>query len=322
MLKLDELSMNIIFVGKRHGRSKTYNFGSSAVLLFVAALFVLALLAGVSGYFLSKQLYALNASESVLAPDTIKRWRQQVTDQRQALQDVDQATQARLDALTLRLGNMQAKLLRLDALGQRLTKVAKIKGEEFDFKSEPALGGPEEPAIVASYSERELRDELARLEQQLAHRAQQLDLLEEMFDSRDLQKELFIAGRPITWGWMSSAYGYRSDPFSGKRAWHAGVDFAGKDGSDIIAVAAGVVTWSGKRHGYGNLVEINHGRGYSTRYAHCKTLDVEVGAIVEKGQVVAKMGSTGRSTGPHVHFEVLKDGKTLDPEKFIHRASR
>jgi len=121
---------------------------------------------------------------------------------------------------------------------------------------------------------------------------------------------------------MSSRYGYRSDPFSGKRAWHAGVDFAGKDGSDIVAVASGVVTWSSDRYGYGNLIEINHGGGVTTRYGHCKELLVKVGEVVKKGQVVAQMGSTGRSTGPHVHFEVIKNSKSQNPEKYINRASR
>ena len=288
----------------------------------VLAVMLVIALAVFAGYSVSKQFHAVNEEESVLSPEAVARWREELAAQRLAIQSVDQEARERLDALTLRMGNMQARLLRLDALGQRLTDVAKLKGGEFDFRSEPALGGPIEPSLNASFTEPELRESLARIEQQLDDREQQLDLIDAMFASRTIQKELFIAGRPITWGWMSSPYGYRSDPFTGKRAWHAGVDFAGKDGSDIIAVASGVVTWSGERYGYGNLVEINHGGGYATRYAHCKELLVEVGAVIEKGQVIAKMGSTGRSTGPHVHYEVLKNGKTLNPKKFIHRASR
>jgi len=126
----------------------------------------------------------------------------------------------------------------------------------------------------------------------------------------------------VTWGWVSSKYGYRSDPFNGRRAWHAGIDVAGRDGGDIISVAGGVVSFAGDRHGYGNLVEINHGDGLVTRYGHAKSLAVKVGDVVEKGQLIAKMGSTGRSTGPHVHFEVIRNGRTEDPEKYMHRASR
>jgi len=137
-----------------------------------------------------------------------------------------------------------------------------------------------------------------------------------------LNADTFVAGRPIKKGWMSSRYGKRTDPFTGRLAWHAGVDFAGKMGADIVAVASGVVTWAGPRYGYGRLVEINHGNGYKTRYAHCKELNVAVGDVVRKGDVVALMGSSGRSTGPHVHFEVYKNGRTVDPAAYIHRKPR
>lgn len=313
--------MNIIFVGKQHGKSKTLSL-HGPVLASVACVFLLMFVGiGYLGYVLGKD-GKNNADDYLISPEVTEAWRAELAEQKKNLADIDLRSQERLDALTLRMGNMQARLLRLDALGQRLTDVAKLKGGEFDFSSEPAVGGPVEPSLGAPYTELELSVELARIEQQLGDREQQLDLIDALFARRNLQRELFIAGRPITWGWMSSPYGYRSDPFTGKRAWHAGVDFAGKEGSDIIAVASGVVTWSGERYGYGNLVEINHGGGYSTRYAHCKELLVEVGAVIVKGQVIAKMGSTGRSTGPHVHYEVIKNGRTLDPKKFIHRASR
>ncbi len=121
---------------------------------------------------------------------------------------------------------------------------------------------------------------------------------------------------------MSSRFGRRTDPFNGRVAWHEGVDFAGKLNSDIVSVAAGVVTWSEERSGYGIMVEINHGGGFSTRYAHCSENLVQVGDVVKKGQVIAKMGSSGRSTGPHVHFEVYKHGRAVDPASYIHRAAR
>ena len=138
-----------------------------------------------------------------------------------------------------------------------------------------------------------------------------------MLMTRNLQAEVIPAGRPITRGWLSSYYGMRTDPFSGRRAHHSGIDFAGKMGSDVVTVAAGVVTYSGRRSGYGNLVEINHGKGYVTRYGHNSELLVEVGETVKKGQIIAKMGSSGRSTGPHVHFEVLVNGRAVDPKKYI-----
>ncbi len=160
------------------------------------------------------------------------------------------------------------------------------------------------------------------LANQIEDREQQLATLDALMAKRKIQREIFIAGRPIKKGWMSSRYGRRTDPFNGRIAWHAGVDFAGKMGSDIVSVAAGVVTWSSKRSGYGQMVEVNHGGGFSTRYAHNSENLVKVGDIVQKGQVIALMGSSGRSTGPHVHFEVYKHGRAVDPASYIHRTHR
>ena len=137
----------------------------------------------------------------------------------------------------------------------------------------------------------------------------------------ELQQKVLPTGRPIKKGWMSSFYGMRNDPFTGKRDFHKGVDFAGKLGSDVTSVAAGVVTWSGDRYGFGMMVEIDHGNGYSTRYGHNLENLVKVGDKVRKGQTIAKMGTSGRSTGPHVHFEVLYNGRAVNPKKYIH-ASR
>ncbi len=195
-------------------------------------------------------------------------------------------------------------------------------GEEFNFDQPAAVGGPEDSLAGESFSAPELSKMIERLDIRIADREQQLRLLDNLMSRKKIEDERFVAGRPITWGWLSSRYGYRSDPFTGRRTWHDGVDLAGKEGSDIISVAAGVVTYSDARHGYGNLVEIDHGDGLVTRYAHAKTLTVEVGDVVPKGQVIALMGSTGRSTGPHVHFEVLRNGKSQNPEDYIQRASR
>lgn len=314
--------MNIIFVGKHHGKSRAFRLHSSGILIVVLGLLAFSTLLTALGYFIGAPSNGESSEEYIVSPEAISAWRQTLSGQREQLAEIDQIAKQRIDALTLRMGEMHARLMRLDALGQRLTQVAKLKNGEFDFSTEPAVGGPIDAQEGQSFSESELKDSLARIERQLINREQQLELIEKLYANRSIQKELFIAGRPIGWGWMSSPYGYRSDPFSGKRAWHAGVDFAGKEGSDIMASASGVVTWAGERYGYGNLVEVSHGSGYSTRYAHCKEVVVEVGAIVEKGQVIAKMGSTGRSTGPHVHYEVIKNNRTLDPKKFIHRASR
>jgi murein DD-endopeptidase MepM/ murein hydrolase activator NlpD len=213
-------------------------------------------------------------------------------------------------------------MLRLDAFGQRLTDVAGLDAGEFDFESLPAVGGPESGDVDQSYSVTELTSVLDQLEKQTESRELQLRILDEIFIDQKYQQEQFIAGRPVKKGWLSSSFGYRSDPFTGSDPGMAGVDFAGKVDSEIVAVAGGVVTYAGDRRGYGRLVEVNHGSGLVTRYAHCKSVAVRVGTVVKKGQLLARMGSSGRSTGPHVHFEVLKDGRQTNPAKFIARASR
>jgi murein DD-endopeptidase MepM/ murein hydrolase activator NlpD len=168
----------------------------------------------------------------------------------------------------------------------------------------------------------ELATMFARLDNNLDSRESQLQVLQSMLSDNKLKSERTVAGRPIVKGWMSSEYGMRTDPFHGDKRWHGGVDFAGRMGSDIIAVASGVVTWSGQRSGYGKMIEINHSDGFVTRYGHNSENIAKLGAIVKKGELIAKMGSSGRSTGPHVHFEVFKNGRTVDPATYIRRTSR
>ena len=312
--------MNIIFVGRKHGKSKTVQLANREIILLMV--FSAALLVGL--VFLGYQLRVFfeETAELTIEHSIVKGWDKKLDDQKKELNKLKRLSQEKVDALTLRMGDMQARLMRLDALGQRLTEVAKLQNGEFDFSLSPALGGPTASLQAdESYVMPGLLESLEEIENRIVNSEQQLEVIDALFISRNTQDELFIAGRPIKWGWMSSAYGYRTDPFSGKRAWHAGVDFAGKEDSDIVAVASGVVTWSGTRYGYGNLVEVNHGDGYTTRYAHCKSLLASVGDVVEKGQVLATMGSTGRSTGPHVHYEVRKQGKPVNPKKYIYRAN-
>lgn len=261
-------------------------------------------------------------SSSLLKPEVTHAWEKALSAQEEQVGNARREAEQKLAALTLRVAELQARLVRLDALGERLTTMAKLDNGEFDFGTLPALGGPEFRIDGESVKSPELAQMLEQLTEQIEDRQQQLDTLEALLANRKLQNDVFIAGRPIKKGWMSSRYGRRNDPFTGKIAWHSGVDFAGKDGAEIVAVAAGVVTWSDERYGYGNLVEVNHGNGFSTRYAHCKENLVKVGDVVKKGQIVALMGSSGRSTGPHVHFEVYKHGRPVDPSTYIHRAAR
>ncbi|KZZ43155.1 MAG: peptidoglycan DD-metalloendopeptidase family protein [Saccharospirillaceae bacterium] len=316
--------MNIIIVGRRHGESRTYTLSSTAKAVMFGFLFALPFAMGVSGYWLAERL----ADEGLLDLNAAKAWEHDLDMQRQELQQIRKQTDQELEALTLKLAELQTKLLRLDALGERLVDVADLHAEEFDFTALPAVGGPENGVIGAietlgeAYQSPEISSVLNELAERIDNREQQLEVLDDLMSANKLSSDTFVAGRPITKGWMSSRYGKRTDPFTGRLAWHAGVDFAGKMGSDIVSVASGVVTWSGPRYGYGKLVEVNHGNGYKTRYAHCKELNVKVGEVVRKGDIIALMGSSGRSTGPHVHFEVYKNGRTVDPSSYIHRKPR
>lgn len=232
------------------------------------------------------------------------------------LAEVRKTASENIDALSGRIGQLQAHVIRLNALGARLSQMAKLDDGEFDFNSEPARGGPQLRANARA-SITGLNAELGGLERLVDDRDQQLGLLEDLLLTRHLQEQVHPEGWPVSSGWISSYFGGRTDPFSGKPARHEGLDFAGRQGTPIKAVAAGVVTWSSERYGYGNLVEVNHGGGYLTRYAHNKENLVAIGDRVEKGQVIATMGSTGRATGANLHFEVLHSGRAVDPLDFI-----
>lgn len=312
-------SMNIILVGKGHGKSRAMPINlpiAVGLLLLVLGLFAVA---GWSGYRMAlSQIEPEQPKESKL----VAHWQTKLDDQKAELAQVRENVRQQVDALTLRLGEMQGRLLRLDALGQRFVETGIVASDEFDFSQPAAVGGPEDGLSGDSFTAPQLTDMIDSLSRRIEDREHQLRMLDIVSSQKKLEDELYVEGRPITWGWLSSKYGYRSDPFTGKRTWHNGVDLAGRDGSDIISVAGGVVTFAGERYGYGNLVEVDHGDGLVTRYAHAKSIKTQVGDVIQKGQVLAAMGSTGRSTGPHVHFEVLQNGKSKNPETYIRRASR
>lgn len=249
--------------------------------------------------------------------------RAELSVQREDIEVARQGAQENINALTKRLAELQSRVVRLDALGERLTEMASLDKGEFNFENAPALGGPNDSAVViGDVTAGDLLVSFDNLNRQLEDREQQLGVLESLLMTRNLQNQVHPDGFPAEKGWLSSFFGVRSDPFTGRLAHHDGVDIAGKLGSNILAVAAGVVTWSGDRFGYGNLVEINHGNGYVTRYGHNQKNLVQVGDTVKKGQILALMGSSGRSTGPHVHFEVIRDGRVVDPIKYVRAATR
>ncbi len=299
--------MDIILLSKFRGRPCRVQIGSPAqiMMLFVfGALFASSL--GLFGYWLG---------QSQASSSSISSIQQEIKLQRDLINQTRFNARADLDALAARLGEVQAHAMRLNALGQKLVSIAKLDRGEFNFEESPGVGGPDEPGL----QELDFGSEIDAVIAELEDREQQLGVLENILISSQMQEEVFPDGRPIRRGWISSYYGTRTNPFTGKLQFHKGMDFAAKSGSDVLAVAGGVVTWSGKRYGYGNLVEINHGNGYVTRYGHNSKNLVEVGDTVKKGEVVSLMGSTGRSTGPHVHFEVLKNGRQINPQKFVQK---
>jgi murein DD-endopeptidase MepM/ murein hydrolase activator NlpD len=222
-----------------------------------------------------------------------------------------------LDTLTLRLGRMQARLLRLDALGTQLVTQANLDATEFDFTHPPPVGGPQSASALSGTTGADFLGMLDELGATVEDREAKLTVLERLLMKRSLRARVTPSGQAAEHGLVSSVFGKRIDPFTGKWEQHKGIDIAGKEGTDIMALGDGVVIWSGKRQGYGNLVEIDHGRGYITRYGHNKKLRVKAGDTVRKGQTIALMGSTGRSTGPHVHIEVVHNGEQVDPAGYL-----
>ena len=271
-------------------------------------------LAGLSYEFgLKKGAARAQAAEETLAAEEAR-------ERAEALADMAVEAERRLESMTLLLAELQSRVTRLDAVGMNLTQSAGLEPGEFNFDMAPALGGP---LMTSQDDARELipalEGELFALSTALDDREVQLDILSELIQGEQVKSDATPSGRPILSGWLSSRYGTRIDPFSGKKAWHEGVDFAGKVGSDIVAVASGVVSWSGERYGYGKMVEVAHGDGVITRYAHNQENLVKVGDMVRRGDVVALMGNSGRSTGPHVHFEVHKNGRPVDPASYLRR---
>lgn len=224
--------------------------------------------------------------------------------------------QERIDAMSARVGQLNAHVIRLDALGKRLAEMANVDSREFDFSMAPSAGGPEPSAGVAVQAP-ELSAMIDHFESQLVQRDAQLNVLEQIILQRELRKQILPEGRPVERGFLSSGFGNRQDPVSGEFSFHRGVDFAGNAGDSIIAVGAGVVTFAGYRPDYGYVVDVTHGDGYVTRYAHNSRVLVRQGETVSRGERLAIMGSTGRSTGPHVHFEVLRNGAPVNPLSYL-----
>ncbi|WP_311240067.1 MULTISPECIES: M23 family metallopeptidase [unclassified Xanthomonas] len=238
-----------------------------------------------------------------------------VAQQQAELAQAQRASQAQVNALAARMGELQAQATRLNALGERLTEMGKLKDGEFDFDEPVGVGGGDEP--VSDMPVESLKETLGQVEQQFSASGQQLNVLAALMFDHQLEQNSVPSRMPIRNTYITSGFGGRADPFDGGSAFHKGVDFHANVGDPVMSVADGVVSYAGVRGGYGNVVEVDHGNGYVTRYAHNSRLVVKVGDLVRAGQQVARAGSSGRSTGAHVHFEVWADGRVVNPRKFL-----
>jgi murein DD-endopeptidase MepM/ murein hydrolase activator NlpD len=302
--------MNLQIVSGRTGRVRQFDLKHPKTMLVAAA----GLLLGAALVFAA----GVQLGRFVAGPLDRAAVAREIDQQRIDLNAVRGQMQGTVDALATRIGTLNAHLIRLDALGRRVTDLAGLDRGEFDFDQAPPAGGPDGGEYTAGSAQvPELTAALDALEAQLVDRQQQLTVLESLMSTRSLGERTLPGGWPIIGGWISSHFGSRSDPFTGRGAFHAGVDFAGKPGSKVIATGPGVVSFSGYKNGYGYVVEITHPTGYLTRYGHNSRNLVREGQAVQKGDAIAIIGSTGRSTGTHVHFEVERDGQTLNPMRYL-----
>jgi murein DD-endopeptidase MepM/ murein hydrolase activator NlpD len=305
--------VQIIIVDKRFASARTISL-TRRMLLAVGAAGVLAVMLAVVGLYVvtfraasTWELPLLRDLASTVMRDEIERNQQFVRDN--------------VAAMARRLGEMQAQLMRLDALGERLSKLAGIRPEEFNFRELPGRGGAA-PSASRPLTFDELQGQVENVSRDVESRGDYLDVVEAALLHEQVRGALLPRNTPVMEGFVGSRFGMRTDPFTGETAMHAGIDFAAPPGTPILAAAGGVVAEAGRHPAFGNMVEIDHGNGLSTLYAHASRLEVKPGQIVRAGEKVALVGSTGRSTGPHLHFEVHQNGVPQNPSKFLSRNAK
>ena len=300
--------MNIILVSDSLARSRSVTLSQAQVGLIAFGILVAGFLLAMATYFVTMQFAVdlrnpyLRTLMNALHQDEMKRTQSE--------------TKENLNALAAKVGELQARILRLDAFGERLAKSAGIKKEEFRFDENPGQGGPViTPGRELSMDEfQRMLDDISRT---LDDRSDKLGVLDSLLLDDRLARKTIPTTLPVSMGYYSSNYGYRVDPITGKSTFHTGVDLHAVVGTPVMAAAGGVVSANTYNGEYGNMIDIDHDNGLTSRYAHLSKSLVKVGDIVMKGQVVALVGVTGRTTGPHLHFEVREKGIPLNPNKFL-----
>lgn len=307
--------MNIIVLTERGGNRRALSLSPLWLAGGLAGILLMPILAAVLTWQLLGSQPA--ADQHLSALDYESLWQQAAQEYESGADYIKEDSRVQLEHMTQQLGSLQSRLSRLDALGERLTELADMSDGEFNFNTDSAMGGPELPAASAAHEGDSVQDILDRLSARVEDRTQQLRLLETLMLNRKVDANAALDFTPVLTGTISSGFGRRTDPITRRVAIHSGLDFAAPRGTPIHAVGAGVVTFSGRRGAYGNMVEISHAGGYKTRYAHAHTLDVKKGDLVSKGEQIATVGTTGRSTGPHLHLEVYRNGLALNPARFL-----
>ncbi len=300
--------MNLFVFRTRDGSTRQFRVSPRDLAIGAAVSFVLVFMIG----FTTARMFGQPSEAEVFA-----ELRAALEAQQAEVEFIREDSTRTVDALAARIGQLSAHIIRLDALGQRLVNMAGLEDGEFNFGAEPPMGGPENSDAAFGMHSGEIGGLVDDLQGQIEDRMRQLDVLESLMFNRRLTAEVRPEGRPVSTGYMSSGFGYRTDPFHGRRAFHGGLDFVAPKGSEVLAIASGVVIFSGRDGNYGNMVELDHGNGLVTRYAHNKENLVTVGDVVKKGDLIALVGSTGRSTAPHVHLEVLENGRLVNPRKYV-----
>jgi len=303
-----EVALQIIFVDRRLAKARTLTLTRMRMAAAAAALSLL-ILGAVAGLFVLVFRLAAEADVPVVQSLVSFVMRDQAERNEQFVQN-------NVSAMARMLGDVQARLLRLDALGERVSKLAGIRPEEFNFRDLPGRGGPL-AADARPVSLRELQDQVALVGQSVEQRADFMDVVESELVANQARDALLPHGTPVSEGFVGSGYGMRNDPFTGELSMHTGVDFAAPIGTPIFAAAGGVVVSAEQHPAFGNMVEIDHGKGLSTMYAHTSRMLVKGGDFVRKGQKIAEVGTTGRSTGPHLHFEVHVNGAPQNPSRYL-----
>ena len=314
-------AMDIIVVSRDRRRTWRFALTPRNVLLWVPAVFLLGAVTATAGMVGWAVRGGGGPVAAVVPAELAQLWTSQVAEQRTELEQAKAEAEENTRALSQRVAQLQAHVLRLDAAGARMTEIAGLEPDEFNFAEAPPVGGPESVSVDSQHFDGDpVLGALEAFEDRLTARERQMRVLEDILVAGRMQRELKPSGWPVANGYMSSVYGWRADPFNGRRTLHQGIDFAAPNGSDVLAVAAGVVTEATPQEGYGLMVEINHGNGYVTRYGHNSKVLVKTGEKVDKGQRIAAVGNSGRSTGPHVHFEVLLNGYVVNPAQYIQAA--